>query len=52
MDWRRAKNVLILAFLMLNLLLGYPLWKEWRDRLSTAVDWTSLPPETRQVMQE
>ncbi|WP_239615448.1 two-component system regulatory protein YycI [Cohnella mopanensis] len=52
MDWRRAKSVLIISFLMLNVVLGYQLWKEWRERLNTAVDWTSLPPETLQIMRE
>ncbi|TJY41732.1 hypothetical protein E5161_10990 [Cohnella pontilimi] len=52
MDWRRAKSVLILAFLMLNLLLGYQLWTEWRAQLNTSADWTSLPAETRQIMAE
>lgn len=50
MDWRRAKSVLILSFLMLNVLLGSQLWMEYRERLNTAVDWTSLPPETLEVM--
>jgi len=50
MDWRRAKSVLIVSFLMLNILLGYQLWMEWRERLNTTVDWTSLPPETQQFM--
>ena len=52
MDWRRAKSVLILAFLMLNVLLGYQLWMEWRSQVGTSVDWTSLPADTRQAMQE
>lgn len=52
MDWRRAKSVLIFSFLMLNLLLGYQLWLEYRERLNTVVDWTSLPPETQQVMHD
>jgi regulatory protein YycI of two-component signal transduction system YycFG len=52
MDWGRAKSVLIVAFLLLNLLLGYQLWLEWRSQVGTSVDWTSLPPETRQTMQE
>ncbi|MFC5468305.1 two-component system regulatory protein YycI [Cohnella suwonensis] len=52
MDWRRAKSVLIVSFLALNIVLGYQLWMEWRERLNTAVDWTSLPPETLQVMRE
>jgi regulatory protein YycI of two-component signal transduction system YycFG len=52
MDWRRAKSVLIISFLMLNVLLGSQLWMEWRERLNTAVDWTSLPPETQQFMRD
>lgn len=52
MDWRRAKSVLIVSFLMLNVLLGSQLWLEYRERLNTAVDWTSLPPETQQIMRE
>ncbi len=52
MDWRRAKSVLIVSFFMLNVLLGYQLWTEWRERLNTTVDWTSLSPETQQIMRE
>lgn len=52
MDWRRAKSVLIFSFLMLNVLLGYQLWTEWQERLNPTVDWTSLPPETQQIMRE
>lgn len=52
MDWGRTKSVLIFAFLLLNALLGYQLWLNLQERLDTAVDWTSLPPETQQVMQE
>ncbi|MFC4601374.1 two-component system regulatory protein YycI [Cohnella hongkongensis] len=52
MDWRRAKSVLIVSFLVLNIVLGYQLWIEWRERLNTTVNWTSLPPETIQFMRE
>jgi regulatory protein YycI of two-component signal transduction system YycFG len=52
MDWRRAKSVLIISFLMLNVLLGSQLWLDWRERLNTSVDWTSLPPETLQIMRD
>jgi regulatory protein YycI of two-component signal transduction system YycFG len=52
MDWRRAKSVLIISFLLLNVLLGYQLWTEWRERLNTTVDWTSLPSETQVWMRE
>lgn len=52
MDWGRAKTVLIVAFFALNIVLGYQLWLEWRERIDTTVDWTSLPAEARQIMQE
>jgi len=50
MDWSRAKSVLILAFLVLNIVLGYQLWTELRERIDSSVDWTSLPPETQVTM--
>lgn len=52
MDWGRAKTVLIVAFFALNIVLGYQLWLEWRERIDSTVDWTSLPSEARQIMQE
>lgn len=52
MDWRTAKSVLIVSFLVLNIVLGYQLWIEWRERMNTAVNWTSLPPETLQSMRD
>ncbi|XEC95060.1 two-component system regulatory protein YycI [Paenibacillus tarimensis] len=52
MDWGRAKSVLIFSFLVLNIILGYQLWFEVRDQLSTNIDVTDLPPETLQIMQE
>lgn len=52
MDWGRAKNVLILAFLMLNLLLGYQLWTEWRAQVGSSDDWTALSVETQAIMLE
>lgn len=50
MDWSRAKSVLIIAFLVLNIVLGYQLWAELRERIDSSVDWTSLPPETQVTM--
>lgn len=41
MDWGRAKNVLICAFLGLNLLLCYQLWVDLRDQVSANLDFTS-----------
>ncbi|HUC93626.1 MAG TPA: two-component system regulatory protein YycI [Paenibacillus sp.] len=52
MDWGRAKSVLIIAFLLLNVLLGYQLWTDMSERLNSNVDLTALPQETQLVMQE
>lgn len=50
MDWSRAKSVLIYAFLLLNIVLGYQLWQDIRDQMHTELDWTSLSEETRRIM--
>jgi regulatory protein YycI of two-component signal transduction system YycFG len=52
MDWGRAKNVLIYAFLVLNLLLCYQLWIDLRDQVSANLDFTSLSAETQAVMEQ
>lgn len=52
MDWGRAKNVLIYAFLGLNLLLCYQLWIDLRDQVSANLDFTSLSEETQAVMEQ
>lgn len=52
MDWGRAKNVLIYAFLLLNLLLCYQLWMDLRDQVSANLDFTSLSEETQQIMEQ
>lgn len=52
MDWGRAKNVLIYAFLLLNFLLGYQLWNDVREQTITNLDYTSLDENTQQIMQE
>ncbi|MEK5240542.1 two-component system regulatory protein YycI [Paenibacillus sp. FSL L8-0470] len=52
MDWGRAKNVLIYAFLVLNLLLCYQLWMDLRDQASANLDFTSLSAETQAVMEQ
>lgn len=52
MDWGRAKNVLICAFLGLNLLLCYQLWMDLRDQVSANLDFTSLSAETQAVMEQ
>lgn len=52
MDWGKAKNVLIYAFLVLNLLLCYQLWMDLRDQVSANLDFTSLSAETQAVMEQ
>ncbi|AJY74862.1 two-component system regulatory protein YycI [Paenibacillus beijingensis] len=52
MDWGRAKSVLIIAFLLLNVLLGYQLWSDIQERLNANIDLTELKPETLAAMQQ
>ncbi|SDW99758.1 two-component system regulatory protein YycI [Paenibacillus sp. CF384] len=52
MDWGRAKSVLIFAFLLLNLVLGYQLWSNIREGLRTSADVSDLRPETQALMEE
>lgn len=52
MHWSRAKNVLIYAFLLLNLVLGYQLWLDKRDQASANLDLTSLTETTQRSMEE
>ncbi|SDS82841.1 Two-component signal transduction system YycFG, regulatory protein YycI [Paenibacillaceae bacterium GAS479] len=50
MDWGRAKSVLILAFLLLNLLLGYQLWSDVRERVQPSSNPAELSPDTLEAM--
>lgn len=52
MDWGRAKNVLIYAFLLLNLVLGYQLWMDARESAGSSLDFTSLGESTQRLMEE
>lgn len=52
MDWGRAKNVLIYAFLLLNLVLGYQIWMDARETAGANLDFTSLADNTQQAMEE
>lgn len=52
MDWGRAKSVLIMSFLMLNIVLAYQLWMDRSERMNVNVDLTVLTSETLRVMQE
>ncbi|NMO94221.1 two-component system regulatory protein YycI [Paenibacillus lemnae] len=52
MDWGRAKNVLIYAFLLLNLVLGYQLWMDLRDQAGASPDFTALSVATQRLMED
>lgn len=52
MDWGRAKSVLIFAFLLLNLMLGYQLWSSIREGFSTNAGVNDLPAETLHLMEQ
>lgn len=46
MDWGRAKTILIVSFLLLNLMLGYQLW---HDRVATSAKDSDTREVTRQI---
>ncbi|CAM4219157.1 two-component system regulatory protein YycI [Paenibacillus alkaliterrae] len=52
MDWGRAKNVLIMSFLLLNILLGYQLWLDIREQLNVNVNTAELPQDKVLLMQQ
>ncbi|CAM4375110.1 regulatory protein YycI of two-component signal transduction system YycFG [Paenibacillus endophyticus] len=52
MDWGRAKNVLIISFLLLNVLLGYQLWLDIREQLNLNVNTAELPQDKVLLMQQ
>lgn len=52
MDWGRAKSVLILSFLMLNILLGYQLWLDVREQLNANIKFAELPQDKVLLMQQ
>ncbi|GGN95078.1 two-component system regulatory protein YycI [Saccharibacillus kuerlensis] len=52
MDWGRAKNVLIYAFLLLNLVLGYQLWSDVREQQGASLGFDSLSESTQRAMEE
>jgi len=49
-DWSRAKTVLIISFLMLNILLGYQLWVDISEQLNANVNSAELPADKVQLM--
>ncbi|GIQ70463.1 hypothetical protein DUZ99_09790 [Xylanibacillus composti] len=50
MEWGRAKTILILAFLILNLLLGYQLWAQQLDIFGEVDETASVVTETEQLL--
>lgn len=52
MDWGRAKNVLIISFLLLNILLGYQLWLDIKEQLNVNVNTAELPQDKVLLMQQ
>lgn len=52
MDWGRAKNVLIYAFLLLNMVLGYQLWNDLQEQADSNLDFTSLDSHIQQTMDD
>ncbi|MDQ8736507.1 two-component system regulatory protein YycI [Paenibacillus sp. LHD-38] len=52
MDWGRAKTVLIISFLLLNILLGYQLWLDIREQLNVNVNTAELPQDKVLLMQQ
>lgn len=52
MDWSRAKTVMILSFLLLNILLGYQLWNDVQAQLNANPNSAELPADKLQIMQQ
>lgn len=52
MDWGRAKTVMIVSFLLLNILLGYQLWSDVRAQLNANANSAELPADKLQLMQQ
>ncbi|GIO44478.1 MULTISPECIES: two-component system regulatory protein YycI [Paenibacillus] len=50
MDSGRAKNVLIYAFLLLNLVLGYQLWNDLQEQADSSPDFSSLETSIQNAM--
>lgn len=52
MDWSRAKTVMIVSFLLLNILLGYQLWNDVQAQLNANPNSAELPADKLQMMQQ
>lgn len=51
MDWRRAKSILIFAFLCLNLILAYQLWADRFSQTALNRDAADLEAETKKLLE-
>lgn len=50
MDWSRAKTILIVSFLFLNIIIGYQLWSVRFDQSASAADTASMIEETNKLL--
>ncbi len=50
MDWSRAKTILLVSFLLLNILLGYQLWYDKTSPLGSDSNANEATPEIEQIM--
>src|SRR2546428_11295117 len=50
MDWSRAKTILILSFLFLNVILGYQLWNSKSKQTVLAADEEAIVADTRKLL--
>lgn len=50
MDWSRAKTILLISFLFLNVLLGYQLWSDRMGPTGNTSDVLETSPEFEQIM--
>lgn len=51
MDWRRAKSILIFAFLCLNLILAYQLWEDRFSQAASDQEAADLEVDTRKLLE-
>jgi regulatory protein YycI of two-component signal transduction system YycFG len=51
MDWSRAKTILIVSFLFLNVILGYQLWNSKSKQTVLAADEEAIIADTRKLLE-
>lgn len=52
MDWGRAKTIMIVSFLLLNILLGYQQWSKRADYTTSTTDTADLEQETTKLLND